>query len=423
MNYISTQDKNEVVSFKDAVISGLAKNKALFMPESIPTLPQYFFENIDQLENNQIAFEVLNPYVKDSIDKNNLINIIAETLTFPTPVVHLNNNIYVLELFHGPTKAFKDVGARFMSRCMSRFVNNGREVTILVATSGDTGSAVANGFYDVDGINVVILFPKGKVSQYQEHQMTSLGKNITAIEIEGSFDDCQALVKQAFVDSELNNKMNLSSANSINIARLLPQMLYYFFAYKELKKDNKPIVVSVPSGNFGNLTAGVIGKKMGLPIERFVAATNSNDTFTKYLNTGIYTPKSSVSTYSNAMDVGAPSNFERLMHIYNNDLIQIKKDITSESIDDITTLEQIKNTKLQDNYILDPHGAVGKTCLVNNLMKDEIGIFLETAHPKKFESVVQKVLFDFPSNEVNMKICNKESIANSYTDLIALLNK
>ncbi|MCH2023901.1 MAG: threonine synthase [Saprospiraceae bacterium] len=423
MNYISTQDINEIVSFKDAVINGLAKNKALFMPEFIPTLPIDFFQNIEGFNNNEIAYEVLLPFVKDSIDESILRNIIAETLSFPTPVVHIRDNIYVLELFHGPTKAFKDVGARFMSRCMSNFVKNGREVTILVATSGDTGSAVANGFFDVEGINVVILFPKSKVSQFQEHQMTSLGKNIFAVEVEGTFDDCQSLVKQAFVDIELNKTINLSSANSINIARLLPQMLYYFFAYKQLKKYNQPIVVSVPSGNFGNLTAGIIAKKMGLPIERFIAATNSNNTFPKYISSGIYTPKPSVSTYSNAMDVGAPSNFERLMFIYNNDLTKIQKDIVSESIGDIATLEQIKNTHLRNNYILDPHGAVGKICLINNLRSNEIGVFLETAHPKKFESVVQKAINNFPSNEVNMDNCKKVSISNSYKELVNILQK
>ncbi len=421
MEYISTKDKNEKVTFKEALIKGLAKNKALYLPENIPVLSDLFFQNIEQLTNNEIAFKVLHPFVKESIDNKNLEEIIAETLSFPTPVVPVHDNIYTLELFHGPTKAFKDVGARFMSRCLSRFVSDRNRLTILVATSGDTGSAVANGFYDVPGINVVILFPKGKVSPYQEHQMCSLGNNIRAIEVEGTFDDCQALVKKAFSDPELNEKINLSSANSINIGRLLPQMLYYFFAYKELKAHNKQIVVSVPSGNFGNLTAGVIAKKMGLPIKRFIAATNSNDTFPKYLSTGIYEPKPSVSTYSNAMDVGAPSNFERLLHIYSKDIEEIKKDISSQSVDDATTLKEIKQVYKKYNYILDPHGAVGKICLNNDLADNETGIFLETANPRKFELVVNKAIDSFVPATFSLENCHKEMIENSYQQFCELL--
>ena len=423
MNFISTQDAQEVVSFQEAVIKGLAKNKALFVPEYIPVLEASFFDAIEKKSNEEIAFEVLKPFVGNSIDEASLRKIVAETIAFPLPVVHVEGAVHSLELFHGPTQAFKDVGARFMSRCLSYFSKNSEKVTILVATSGDTGSAVANGFYDVEGVEVVILFPDGKVSPYQEFQMTSLGKNIQAFAVKGVFDDCQALVKQAFSDATLNKAMNLSSANSINIARLLPQMLYYFFAYKQMKSVGKPLIVSVPSGNFGNLTAGVIAKKMGLPIERFIAATNENDTFTDYWKEGVYKPKASVSAYSNAMDVGAPSNFERLMHIYDSNLEHLRKDILSKSIDDGRTLEEIQKVHQKTGYVLDPHGAVGKLCLDYFLNEGELGIFLETAHPKKFESVVQRAIPDYPTQEVDLSNCQRKTINNSYADLLAILEK
>lgn len=423
MNFISTQDAQEAVSFQGAVIKGLAKNKALFVPEYIPVLETSFFDTIEEKSNEAIAFEVMKPFIGDSIDEGSLRKIVAETIAFPLPVVQVENNIYALELFHGPTQAFKDVGARFMSRCLSYFSKNRENVTILVATSGDTGSAVANGFHNVEGVEVVILFPDGKVSPYQEYQMTSLGENIQAFAVKGVFDDCQALVKQAFSDEELNKSMNLSSANSINIARLLPQMLYYFFAYKQMKNKNKPLVVSVPSGNFGNLTAGIIAKKMGLPIERFIAATNENDTFTNYWEEGIYKPKASVSTYSNAMDVGAPSNFERLMHIYDSNLKDLRKDIQSKSVSDQKTLEEIQKAHQKTGYVLDPHGAVGKICLDYFLNEGELGIFLETAHPKKFESVVQRAIPDYPTQEVDLSDYKRKAIDNSYGDLLAILKK
>ncbi|BDS11164.1 threonine synthase [Aureispira anguillae] len=423
MNYISTKDKNELVSFEEAVVKGLALNKALFMPERIPVLPRHFWEEIARYTDHEIAFEALFPFVKDSIDEPSLKKIIAETISFPTPTVFVEENIYSLELFHGPTKAFKDVGARFMSRCLAHFVGKSdKKVTILVATSGDTGSAVANGFYNVTGVDVVILFPKGKVSPYQEFQMTSLGGNIRAVEVDGVFDDCQALVKEAFSDIELNQRLNLSSANSINIARLLPQMLYYFFAYKELKKKDKKIVFSVPSGNFGNLTAGIIAKKMGLPVQ-FIAATNSNDTFRHYMETGEYLPKASVSTYSNAMDVGAPSNFERLMHLYDSDLKQIRRDIQAESIDDAATLKEIEEVYKKSAYLLDPHGAVGIKSLRHRLKEGQIGVFLETAHPKKFEEVVQKAIPNYPKNEVDLGACKKECIGKEYIAFKTLLQE
>ena len=420
MKFISTKDKQEVVSFEEAVVKGLARNKGLFMPESIPQLPKQFIENIEDYSNEAIAYEVLSPYTKGSIDSDALKRIIKETLSFPTPIVKVKDNIYVLELFHGPTKAFKDVGARFMSRCLGHFTKD-RKVRVLVATSGDTGSAVANGFFDVDGVEVVILFPKGKVSPYQEYQMTSLGKNIRAIEIEGVFDDCQALVKQAFSDVELNEKMNLSSANSINVARLLPQMLYYIFAYKDLpKEERQDVVFSVPSGNLGNLTAGVIAKQMGFPFS-FIGATNANDTFDIYLKTGEYEPKASIATFSNAMDVGAPSNFERLEYIYDADWQKMKSDIQSATMNNEQTLEQMKNVYQECNYILDPHGAVGMKCLEDKLKNGQTGIFLETAHPKKFERVVQQVVPDFPDNIVDLSQCKKTTMKNTYADFKAFL--
>lgn len=423
IKYISTRGGSETLSFKKATTNGLALNGGLYVPDSIPVLPNSFFESIDKKADAEIGSEVLLPFVEDSLSEVRLSEIVRETLSFPTPIVRLDEDTYVLELFHGPTQAFKDVGARFMSRCMSEFSDE-NELTVLVATSGDTGSAVANGFYDVSGISVKILFPKGKVSPYQEYQMTSLGKNIQAIEVDGTFDDCQALVKQAFSDDELKKSVSLSSANSINIARLLPQMLYYFFAYKQIKGKlgKKKLVISVPSGNFGNLTAGLIAKQMGLPIHRFVAANNANDTFCNYLKTGSYEPKPSVATYSNAMDVGAPSNFERIQYLFDNQLEALKSVISSYSFSDAETLEEIEACSVRTNYTLDPHGAVGKLALSASTMDDEIGVFLETAHPLKFSEVVQKALPHFADKEVSLANCSKTPIGNSYAELLRLLS-
>lgn len=435
MNYLSTRqngtNNEEKVSFKEAVINGLTKNSGLYFPETIPSLPTSFFENIENIEDNQIAFEVLKPFVKDSLNDEQLKQIIAETLNFSIPVVHVEKNIFSLELYHGATQAFKDVGARFMSRCLSHFYKNDNQndknVIILVATSGDTGSAVANGFFDVKGIDVKILFPKGKVSPYQEFQMTTLGKNIQAIEVEGNFDDCQKLVKDAFNDTELRQKVTLSSANSINVARLLPQMLYYFLAYKQLKKQNnlgdKKLVISVPSGNLGNISAGLIAKKMGLPIERFIAAHNANDTFYNYLQTGKYQQKSSVLTYSNAMDVGNPSNFERIEYLYNKDVEAIKKDISAFTIDDDSTLEEIATCFQKNNYLLDPHGAVAKLALHQSLKENEIGLFLETAHPQKFSEIIQKAIPSYESEKVDLSNAKKLSIENKYDKLVEIILK
>lgn len=420
MKYISTRKNDEKVSFREAVLNGLTQNGGLYFPEHIPTLPESFFQNIDQLENTEIAFQALKPFVEGSLDDTQLRQVIEETLSFPTPLAKVKDDIYALELFHGPTKAFKDVGARFMSRCLSHFYANAQdEVTILVATSGDTGSAVANGFYNVENVNVKVLFPKGKVSPYQEYQMTSMGNNISAIEVEGVFDDCQKLVKEAFNDTELRKQVTLSSANSINVARFLPQMLYYFFAYKELKSKGKAnkIVFSVPSGNLGNMTAGLVAQQMGLPVHKFVAALNANDTFLQYLNTGAYQKKASVATCSNAMDVGNPSNFERINYMYNEDVNTVKKHILSYSYDDETTLKEIKSCHDDRGYLLCPHGAVGKLALEQSNIEDMTGVFLGTAHPQKFSEVIQKVLPDYESVKVDLSACKKTSIENSYEAL------
>ncbi len=439
MNYLSTRkngtNNEEKVSFKEAVINGLTKNSGLYFPETIPSLPISFFENIQNIEDHQIAFEVLKPFVKDSLNDEQLKQIIKETLNFPIPVVHVEDNIFSLELYHGATQAFKDVGARFMSRCLSHFYKNDNQndknVIILVATSGDTGSAVANGFFDVKGIDVKILFPKGKVSPYQEFQMTTLGKNIQAIEVEGNFDDCQKLVKDAFNDTDLREKVTLSSANSINVARLLPQMLYYFLTYKQLKtkeqlgknRNDKKLVVSVPSGNLGNISAGLIAKKMGLPIERFIAAHNANDTFYNYLQTGKYQQKPSVLTYSNAMDVGNPSNFERIEYLYNKDVEAIKKDISAFTVDDNSTIKEISDCFEKNNYLLDPHGAVGKLALHNSLKENEVGLFLETAHPQKFSEIIQKAIPNYESEKVDLSNAKKLSIENNYDKLVEIILK
>lgn len=424
MKYVSTRKNEEKVSFQEAVINGLSQNGGLYFPETVPILPASFFEGIESLENNEIAFQALRPFVTGSLTDEQLKAVIATTITFPTPVVKVEKDVYALELFHGPTQAFKDVGARFMSRCLSRFYRNKEEdVTILVATSGDTGSAVAHGFFDLPGVAVTILFPRGKVSPFQEYQMTSLGKNIKVIEVDGTFDDCQKLVKEAFNDVELRKAMAISSANSINIARLLPQMLYYFFAYKQLKSKlkGKELVVSVPSGNLGNLTAGLLAKSMGLPVDRFISAHNANDTFHLYLSTGEFLKKPSVLTYSNAMDVGNPSNFERIEYLYNGRPDALKKEVSSNRYSDERTVHEIKKCSEENNYTLDPHGAVGKMALSEKLQDNEVGVFLETAHPDKFSEIMVKAIPDYQSKKVNLEGCSKISLANNYSDLKTIL--
>jgi threonine synthase len=393
MKYYSTNHNAPIASLKEAVTKGLASDKGLFMPESIKKLPDEFFANIDKMTLPEMASEVASAFFGDDIEPATLKGIVSETLNFDIPLVKVTDSIYSLELFHGPTLAFKDVGARFMARLLGYFIRQEgqKEVNVLVATSGDTGSAVANGFLGVDGIKVYVLYPKGKVSLTQEKQFTTLGRNITALEVDGTFDDCQALVKNAFMDRELNEHMTLTSANSINVARFLPQAFYYFYAYAQLKRAGKAdnMVVCVPSGNFGNITAGLFAKRMGLPIKRFIAANNRNDIFLKYLQTGVYTPRPSVATIANAMDVGDPSNFARILALYNNSYADIKAEITGVSYTDEQIRESMKQTYSEDGYTLDPHGACGMRALRELLAEGETGVFLETAHPAKFSDTVE----------------------------------
>ena len=395
MNYYSLNKEAPNTSFKEAVIKGIAPDKGLYFPESITPLPASFFENIDNLSYEAIAFEAIKQFVSPDIPEDVLKTIIAETLSFDFPVVNINDKVSALELFHGPTMAFKDVGARFMARCLGYFnQNNTEEVTVLVATSGDTGGAVANGFLGVKGVKVVILYPSGKVSDIQEKQLTTLKQNITALEVDGVFDDCQAMVKRAFLDEELTSKMQLTSANSINVARWLPQMFYFFFAYKQLHKTHKNIVFSVPSGNFGNICAGMMAQQLGLPIHHFVAANNENNVVTEYLSTKLYEPKPSVQTISNAMDVGNPSNFIRIQEIYKNNFETLKSNLSSYSFSDDETRVALKELYNEFKYIADPHGAVGylgcKSYLKNN--DNAHCVFLETAHPTKFLNVVEEII-------------------------------
>ncbi|MEG0560535.1 MAG: threonine synthase [Muribaculaceae bacterium] len=398
MEYYSTNGTVEKVSLKEAVVTGLAVDRGLYMPERIPVLPKAFFNNIGSMSLQEISFAVANTLFGDDIEPSVLQEIVCDALNFDIPLVQVSENIYSLELFHGPTLAFKDVGARFMARVLAYFNSNAQEgemVNVLVATSGDTGSAVANGFLGVNGVRVFVLYPQGKVSKIQEAQFTTLGRNITAIEVNGTFDDCQSLVKNAFMDAELNEKMKLTSANSINVARFLPQMFYYFYAYAQLAKRGVSlgnIVFSVPSGNFGNITAGLIAKAMGLPIKRFIAANNQNDIFYQYLLTGKYEPKASISTIANAMDVGDPSNFVRILDLYKHSHDAIKKDISGCTYSNEQISETLAKTYKDENYLLDPHGAVGYRGLLEGLGADEVGVFLETAHPAKFKNTVEKII-------------------------------
>ena len=430
MKYYSLNHNAPKVSFKEAVIQGLASDKGLYFPETIMPLDEAFFETIESLSNEEIAFAAIKQFVGNEIPENILQEIIAETLCFNFPVVPVEKDIYSLELFHGPTMAFKDVGARFMSRCLGYFNKDNKDSknTVLVATSGDTGGAVASGFLGVKGVDVIILYPSGKVSDIQERQLTTLGQNITALEVDGVFDDCQDMVKKAFLDADLKDK-NLTSANSINIARWLPQMFYFFFAYKELKKQNMPLVFSCPSGNFGNICAGIIAKKMGLPIEHFVASTNVNDTVPRFLENGIYDPKPSKATISNAMDVGNPSNFIRIQEMYQNNLEQFKKDFSSFTFSDEETLEAMKIIYKTDGYIAEPHGAVGYLGLKKELQNHQnaIGIFLETAHPIKFLDTVEPTLnVKLPIPTQIEIVLDKEKVSvkiKTYEDLKSFLQK
>ncbi|WP_282136827.1 threonine synthase [Seonamhaeicola maritimus] len=395
MNYYSLNKQAPDSTFENAVVKGLAPDKGLYFPESITPLGDDFFKNIDNLSNTDIAFEAIKQFVSPEIPKDVLKTIVEETLSFDFPVVQLNKNISTLELFHGPTMAFKDVGARFMARCLGYFnKDNDNEVTVLVATSGDTGGAVANGFLGVKGVNVVILYPSGKVSDIQENQLTTLGQNIRALEVKGTFDDCQAMVKTAFLDEELTSQMQLTSANSINVARWLPQLFYFIFAYKHLHKKYDNIVFSVPSGNFGNVCAGMMAQQLGLPIKHFIASNNVNNVVTRYLQSQLYEPKPSIQTISNAMDVGAPSNFIRIQEIYKNQFDSLKENVSSYSFTDEETKGAMLEMYNEFNYVADPHGAVGylgcKAYLKEN--PDAHCVFLETAHPTKFLDVVEEVI-------------------------------
>ena len=396
MKYYSTNGKAPLATLHEAVVKGLAGDRGLYMPESIKKLPQSFFDNIERLSFQELSYVVAQAFFGDDVNEEDLKRIVYDTLSFDCPVAQVTDSIYSLELFHGPTLAFKDVGARFMARLLQYFIRQeGREqVNVLVATSGDTGSAVANGFLGVDGIHVYVLYPKGKVSKIQESQFTTLGKNITAVEVDGVFDDCQALVKSAFMDEELNKHMKLTSANSINVARFLPQAFYYFNAYARMKELGKSenMVVCVPSGNFGNITAALFGHRMGLPVKRFIAANNANDIFYNYLQTGKYEPKASRQTIANAMDVGDPSNFARIYDLYHGDHALVSSLISGATYSDDQIRDTMRKCFSDNKYILDPHGACGFRALSEQLQVGEYGVFCETAHPAKFKETVEATI-------------------------------
>ena len=427
MNYYSLHHKSPNTTFKNAVVQGLAKDRGIYFPETITPLSEDFIQNIANFTNQEIAYEVIKQFIGDEIPTEQLKHIIKETVSFDFPLVNIDHNTASLELFHGPTMAFKDVGATFMARCLEYFNRESKEeVTVLVATSGDTGGAVANGFLGVKGVNVVILYPSGKVSDVQEKQLTTLGQNITALEVDGVFDDCQEMVKEAFLDVDIKRK--LTSANSINVARWLPQMFYFFIAYKELQKKNKDLVFSVPSGNFGNICAGIMAQKLGLPIKHFIASTNINDTVPNYLMNGVFEPKASKATISNAMDVGNPSNFIRIRELFNNDLEKLKTTFSSYSFSDDETRESKKNIYSSSGYVADPHGAIGYLGLKKyRLSTNEFGVFLETAHPVKFLDVVKETLsIQVKVPEQIQKVINNKKISikiSNYDNLKRFLMK
>ncbi|MGB1168611.1 MAG: threonine synthase [Flavobacteriaceae bacterium] len=427
MKYYSLNNSSPKVSFKNAVQNGIAPDRGLYFPASITPISQDFIKNISNYSNEEIAFEVIKQFVGDEIPTNILKEIIKKTIPFDFPVVNLDENIGSLELFHGPTMAFKDVGAKFMSQCLEYFnLNTSEETTVLVATSGDTGGAVANGFLNAKGVQVVILYPKGKVSEIQEKQLTTLGNNITALEVDGVFDDCQEMVKSAFLDKNISR--NLTSANSINVARWLPQMFYFFFAYKQVSKHYKDIVFSVPSGNFGNICAGLLAQKLGLPIKHFVASTNINDTVPQYLLNGNYVPKPSKATISNAMDVGNPSNFIRIQELFDKNLTKLKKSFSSYSFSDDDTKIIMKSIYNKFNYVSEPHGAIGYLGLKEyGLKSNEFGIFLETAHPVKFLDVVEDTLsVDVEIPPQIKAVMSKSKVAlniSNYQELKMFLNR
>jgi len=393
MRFYSTNRKVPSVSFEEAVIKGLPDDNGLFMPEVIPQFSDQFINDLPNLSFQEIALQSAKMIIGDEIEESVLRSIVTEAFNFEVPVKNIHDNIHVLELFHGPTLAFKDFGARFMARTMGHFLKaDDREINILVATSGDTGSAVAQGFLGVDGIKVTLLYPKGKVSKIQEQQLTTLGRNITAMEVDGTFDDCQHLVKTAFLDEELNQQLNLSSANSINIARLLPQSFYYTYAYSRLMNEAENVFFCVPSGNFGNLCGGLLAKKMGLPIAGFIAASNANDIVPKYLETAQFSPRPSIQTISNAMDVGNPSNFARLLDLYDGDYDKISAEIKGISFDDAQTREIIREVYSKHNYLMCPHTAIGYGGLTHYLKPEDVGVLISTAHPCKFKNIVEPLI-------------------------------
>lgn len=430
MKYYSLNGKAPIVSFDDAVVNGIAPDKGLYFPEKINPLPHSFFEDIDQLSHEEIAFTAIRQFVEEKIPDDILKNILKEVLDFDFPVVDITSNIGTLELFHGPTMAFKDVGARFMAQCLGYFSRSHKqEVTVLVATSGDTGGAVANGFLGVEGVKVVILYPSGKVSDIQERQLTTLGQNITALEVDGTFDDCQAMVKNAFLDKDLLDYMKLTSANSINVARWLPQLFYFLFAFKQAKSKGKEIVFSVPSGNFGNICAGFVAQRLGMPVKHFIASTNVNDTVPQFMRTMEYSPKPSTATISNAMDVGDPSNFIRIRHLFQDNFEKLKENLTSYSFTDEQTKEALKEIYNINGYVADPHGAVGYLGLKKYQEEHPkvYGIFLETAHPVKFLDVVEETLsekLEIPPQILRVMGKNKKSIKiGTYQELKNFLMK
>lgn len=416
MQYYSTNKQSPLASFEEATIRGQAPDKGLYFPETIPQVDKSLIDGIENLSNGEIAFRVIRPYIGKEIPDQELFKIVSETVSFPIPLVKIKDNIFSLELFHGPTLAFKDIGARFMSRCLGYFLRNeNKKVTVLVATSGDTGGAVASGFYDVPGVDVVILYPSGKVSPVQEKQLTTLGRNISALEVEGTFDDCQQMVKQAFADAQINQRLFLTSANSINVARWLPQQFYYFIAYKQWADKDHPPVVCVPSGNFGNICAGILARQSGLPIDHFIAACNVNDIVSGYLQSGKLQPKTAKPTLSNAMDVGNPSNFVRILEIFHHKFSELKNNLSSYSITDTETLTTIGYVYKKYGYVLDPHGAVGYLSLQRYLNEHPAkkGIFLETAHPVKFPGAVEQMTgmkIEVPSSIRSIMNLEKKSL-------------
>ena len=430
MQFYSLNHSSPKVSFKEAVIKGIAPDKGLYFPERIPKINKKIFDRIDDYSNQELAYEMIKEFVGDDIPEADLKSIIEDTLNFDFPLVPIEENVFCLELFHGPTMAFKDVGGRFMARCLSYFnKKQTTEVTVLVATSGDTGGAVASGFLGVKGVNVLILYPSGKVSEVQEKQLTTLGQNIKALEVDGTFDDCQAMVKTAFLDTEITDSIQLTSANSINVARWLPQMFYFAFAYKQLKDRSKKLVFSTPSGNFGNICAGFMAQQLGLPINHFIASTNANRVVPNFMVNGIYEPLKSVATISNAMDVGDPSNFIRIREIFKNNFKQLQKNLSSYSFSDYQTREAMQDVHTETDYVMDPHGAVGYLGLKQYLNKQRKtqGIFLETAHPVKFLDVVEPVIqkrIPFPPQIE--EIMDRKKVADSistYDELKAFLLK